>query len=147
MNKAYTESVLGHTAEHFEALAEIALILEARPLTFIERNAVERSMQVLVESCIGLSKHVCKKSGRQVLGDARACTLKALEIMDASHPRTSTIDPAVLQGAIGMRNAIVHDYLNLDWAIVMAVVTKGEHLKLKRFIAAATAFLVAAASE
>jgi len=143
MNKAYTESVLEHTTEHFESLAEIASILEARSLTFIERNAVERSMQVLVESCIGLSKHVCKKAGRQVLGEAKATALKALEILESSLGRVTGVDPLTLQGAIGMRNAIVHDYLNLDWSLVVAVVRQGEHLKLKRFIAAATEYLAA----
>jgi len=143
MNKAYTESVLEHTAEHFEALAEIAAMLEVRSLTFIERNAVERSMQVLVESCIGLSKHVCKKAGRQVLGEAKATALKTLEILESSLGRAVGIDPVALQGAIGMRNAIVRDYLNLDWALVIAVVKEKEHLKLKCFIAAATEYLAA----
>ena len=143
MNKAYTESMLEHTSEHFEALAEIASILEARSLTFIERNAVERSMQVLVESCIGLSKHVCKKAGRQVLGEAKATALKALEILESSRGQSIGVDPLTLQGAVGMRNAIVHDYLNLDWALVVGVVREGEHLKLKCFIAAAAEYLAA----
>src|SRR5690606_41691548 len=33
----------------------------------------------------------------------------------------SQIPHALLKGALGMRNAIVHDYLNLDWTRIEAV--------------------------
>lgn len=37
------------------------------------------------------------------------------------------------QRIIGMRNAIVHDYLNLDEKIIKAIVVNKRYLKLKDF--------------
>jgi uncharacterized protein YutE (UPF0331/DUF86 family) len=134
MNNHYTLAVIEHTNEHFEALEELVDKLKAQqPLTFHERNSAERSLQIIVEACIGLSKHICKKANKQTLGEASANAIKALELLP-SQP----ITPAELKGAIGMRNAIVHDYLNLDWQLVEAVLIQQNHLKLKSFILAAT---------
>lgn len=60
-----------HTQEHIESLLELNKVLATRSLSFLERSAAERSVQVVVEACIGLSKHVCKKAEKQVLGDAK----------------------------------------------------------------------------
>jgi uncharacterized protein YutE (UPF0331/DUF86 family) len=140
MNSTYTESVLELTEEHFEALNELGTILLQRQLSFIERNAAERSIQVVAEACIGLAKHICKKSGRQVLGDTSASTQKAVEILQATQ-KLEERTPKHLLGAIGMRNAIVHDYLNLDWDLVAHVITNQDYLKLKNFIQAASIYL------
>jgi uncharacterized protein YutE (UPF0331/DUF86 family) len=146
MSSAYTESVLELTQEHFEALGELGDTLRQRQLSFIERNSAERSIQVLVEACIGLSKHICKASGRQILGDASANAQKAVDILQAQQGANvaGIVDQQALKhllGAIGMRNAIVHDYLNLDWELVAQVILSKAYLRLNPFILAATAYL------
>ena len=39
-----------------------------------------------------------------------------------------------IRGAIGMRNAIVHDYLNLDWALIEQVIRNGQYRILTLFV-------------
>jgi uncharacterized protein YutE (UPF0331/DUF86 family) len=134
---SYTESILEHTEEHFAALLELTYILSQRDLTFHERNSAERSIQVVVEACIGLSKHICKKAEKQVLGEAAMTAQKALEILP-----DSPIPYSELRGAIGMRNAIVHNYLNLDRGLIEAVLRKKAYLNLKSFINASTRYLI-----
>jgi len=137
MNTAYLQSIFEHTNEHIEALDELSELLPQRSLTFHERNSAQRSIQVVVEACIGLSKHTLKSAQKQVLGDAASTALKALELLP-----TSAITPAELKGAIGMRNAIVHDYLNMDWALLEAVLKQQDYHKLKAFIQAASTHLM-----
>jgi uncharacterized protein YutE (UPF0331/DUF86 family) len=40
-----------------------------------------------------------------------------------------------------MRNAIVHDYLNLDWQLLAAVIERKKYHNLQGFIQAAVGFL------
>lgn len=136
MNRAYTESVKEHCSVHFQALEELAGILESRPLGFHERNSAERSIQVIVEACIGLAKHCCRKAGRDILGDATGCAMSSLELIGSE-----VIAANRLRGAIGMRNAIVHDYLNLDWRLIEQVLRERAFLGLGDYVNAATAFL------
>lgn len=136
MNSSYTESIIEHTEEHFSALLELSGLLSQRELTFHERNSAERSIQVVVEACIGLSKHICKKAEKQVLGEAAMSAQKALEILP-----DNPITYAELRGAIGMRNAIVHDYLNLDRDLIEAVLRERAYLNLKSFILAGARYL------
>jgi len=136
MNTAYLQSINEHTNVHFEALDELSQLLTQRSLTFHERNSAQRSIQVVVEACIGLSKHTLKQAQKQVLGDAASTVLNALKIL-----HTNAITPAELKGAIGMRNAIVHDYLNMDWPLLEAVLKQRDYHKLKTFILTATTHL------
>jgi uncharacterized protein YutE (UPF0331/DUF86 family) len=136
MNQAYLVAIDEHVNEHIEALLDLSEKITQRPLDFHERNSAQRSMQVLVESVIGLSKHVCKKAGKQTLGSAYANAIKALELI-AGQP----IKPEQLQGAIGMRNAIVHDYLNLDWKLLEQVLKESLFMDLLPFIKACASYL------
>lgn len=141
MNKAYSLSVSEHTEEHFESLDELAETLASRDLTFIEKSAAARSMQVLVGAGIGLSKHICKKAGKQALGDAAACVTKALSILSINRIEPIGLQEVELRGAVGMRNAIVHDYLNFDWDLLAAVIVQQKYQNLRGFIQDATIYL------
>ena len=136
MNRAYTASVREHCSVHFDAPRELADILDSRALGFHERNSAERSIQVIVEACIGLAAHCCRKAGRAVLGDAAGCALTSLELIGAD-----AITPEQLRGAIGMHNALVHDYLNLDWRLIEQVLRERAFLALDGYLEAAIAFL------
>ena len=81
-----------------------------RALSFAERSAVERSLQVITEAAIGSSKHFLKSQNKPVPSEARASIERVYEIL-----AIEGADIKDMRGAIGMRNAIIHDYLNLDW--------------------------------
>lgn len=137
MNRTYTDSVQEHCRVHLEALNDLSDTLSARELTFHERNSAERSIQIVVEACIGLSKHCCRKAGKTVLGDATAGAIASLELFG---PGVISADD--LRGAIGMRNAIVHDYLNLDWGLIEEVIRERYYQRLQSYIDAAIGFLL-----
>lgn len=54
------------------------------------------------------------------------CAQKALSLLPEQ-----PVKPETLKGAIGMRNAIVHDYLDLDWELVQGVIKQKAFLELR----------------
>lgn len=137
----YVESLRQHTREQLDTLDELAELAQQSPLRKFERLAVERSLQILVEAAIGVSKHSCKHAGIHTPPDASsytyawACVLKTHDLIQSQIPH------AVLKGAIGMRNAIVHDYLNLDWTRIESVVTTQGYHKVGDFVEEGLAYL------
>lgn len=61
MNQAYTEAVKEHTQEHIESLLELNKVLATRSLSFLERSAAERSVQVVVEPVSAFPSTYVKK--------------------------------------------------------------------------------------
>ena len=61
--------------------------------------------------------------------------------MTAHDLLNSPIPHSVLKGALGMRNAIVHDYLNLDWTRIEAVLVNKHYRAIGEFIAAGLDYL------
>ena len=47
-----------------------------------------------------------------------------------------------MRGAVGMRNAINHDYLNLDWQRVEAVVKEQRYREIKNYVMQVSAQLL-----
>jgi len=135
MNEAYVISMRQHVQEQLETLNELAEITKRQPLRKIERLAVERSLQIVIEAAIGVAKHCCKKAGKTHSGDAYKNLLTAHDLLNSNIPH------AALKGAAGMRNAIVHDYLNLDWARIEAVIVNQQYLTLGDFIEAGLTYL------
>ena len=104
--------------------------------TFKNRDyyAVERLLQVLVEACIGISKHWLKALKKPVPNDA----YKTFELLVQFNLLPES-DLTTWRKIIGLRNALVHDYLNLDRRIVLSVLREKHYLKLHEFIKYATA--------
>ncbi|MDO8862456.1 DUF86 domain-containing protein [Haliea sp. E1-2-M8] len=99
------------------------------PLTFNERNAAERGLQVLVEMAIGCAKHVLKCRGKPVPTEARAAIERVYELIAIVEPSATA-----MRGAVGMRNAIFHDYLNIDWRLLEAVLNERNYRSVAQFI-------------
>ncbi|WP_419810605.1 DUF86 domain-containing protein [Bacterioplanoides sp.] len=135
MNEAYIASIRQHTQEQVETLNELADNIKQQPLRKIERLAAERSLQILIESAIGVAKHCCKKAGKTNSGDAYRILLITHDLLGSNIPH------AVLRGAVGMRNAIVHDYLNLDWVRIEAVISKKQFEVMAEFIEAGLEYI------
>lgn len=135
MNEAYVISMRQHVQEQLETLNELAEATKRQPLRKIERLAAERSLQITIEAAIGVAKHCCKKAGKTHSGDAYKNLLTAHDLLNSNIPH------AALKGAAGMRNAIVHDYLNLDWARIEAVIVNQQYQTLGDFIEAGLSYL------
>lgn len=101
-------------------LLEIRTILAERPLSNLEYRAAERTLQVAIEACIGIAKHWAKA----LAGHSPQDAYQAFEIL----VQRSELAPESLSGwrkIIGLRNALVHDYLNIDPEIIRSVITQG----------------------
>ena len=128
LDRYYADSLKEHLAELKEQLQELEHILEQRPLSAIEYRALERNLQLLVEACIGLAKRVLKGQGCIPPSEAR----KAFGKLAAKGLDNCTIEWTKV---IGMRNAIVHDYLDIDAERITTVLKSRDYLKLFGFAA------------
>lgn len=124
----YVDAIQEHVNESVEDLDSLYQILQNRSWTRVERKGAERLLQILVESCIGIAKHWLKSQGKVLPSDAYSVFEKLTELQ--------LLPPAEIQEwqrVIGMRNAIVHDYLNLDEKVIRAVVVNKMYLRLQKF--------------
>lgn len=124
----YVFAITEQVAQHISALNELSDLINQRGLSFNERSAVERSLQVVVEAIIGCSKHYLKSLGKPIPAEARATIQRAYELLAIASP-----DIKDLIGAIGMRNAIIHDYLNLDWNKLEVVLKSKKYQLLEQY--------------
>lgn len=127
--KAYVFAVNEQVEQHLAGLDELADTYKQRPLSFNERSAVERSLQVTIEAAIGCSKHFLKKSNKPVPSEARGSIERVYELLSITEPNIKD-----MRGAIGMRNAIIHDYLNLDWNKLEEILKDKKYYKVKDYI-------------
>lgn len=77
-------------------------------------------MQITIESCIGIAKHWSKA----LSGSSPENANMAFEIL-AQH---QTLETEALTGwrkVVGLRNVLVHDYLNVDPDIIRSVIKDG----------------------
>ncbi|SHE95421.1 Uncharacterized conserved protein YutE, UPF0331/DUF86 family [Microbulbifer donghaiensis] len=123
---AYCTALTEQVSVHQQLLDQIRATSE---LGLLERSAAERSLQILAEAVIGASKHANRKLGLPERSDAAS---SATQLLEQSPCPGVTKDE--IRGAIGMRNAIVHDYLNLDWTLIEQVIRNRQYVKLGKFV-------------
>ena len=128
MLSIYVDAIQQHVNESVEDLDTLYDILKQRSWTRIERKGAERLLQTLVEACIGVSKHWLKQQNKVLPTDAYSVFKKLMELQ-----LIPAEDAQEWQRIIGMRNAIVHDYLNLDEKIIKTIVVNKMYLKLQDF--------------
>ena len=124
----YIDAIQQHVNESVEDLESIYDILQDRSWTRVERKGAERLLQTLVEACIGVSKHWLKKQNKVLPVDAYSVFEKLMGLQLISNK-----DADEWKRIIGMRNAIVHDYLNLDEKVIRAIIINKRYLKLQKF--------------
>ncbi len=106
MFNAYSASMQDHIQQLVSQLDQLASI--DRSLNQSESLAAERLLQVLIEACIGISKHWVKQQGLGIASDAN----RAFILLDQSGQWTNKeLD---WRKIIGLRNALVHGYLSID---------------------------------
>jgi len=128
MLNTYVDAIQQHVNESIEDLDTLYAILQERSWTRVERKGAERLLQTLVEACIGVSKHWLKQQNKVLPTDAYSVFEKLMELQ-----LIPAEDALEWQRIIGMRNAIVHDYLNLDEKVIKAIVVNKMYLKLQAF--------------
>jgi uncharacterized protein YutE (UPF0331/DUF86 family) len=125
MLNAYSASMQDHIQQLVSQLDQLASI--DRSLNQFESLAAERLLQVLIEACIGISKHWVKHQGLGIASDANS----AFILLDQSGQWTNKeLD---WRKIIGLRNALVHDYLNIDQQVILDVVNKRRYKALAEF--------------
>lgn len=111
------------------ATEQSALLAEARQrlaegaaLSPLEQSGVLHALQILIESAIGKAKQRIKAQGEPVpvsAYDAFAALARRGTIPQDQLPAWNAI--------IGLRNRIVHDYMNIDMRQVQELVAMGRH--------------------
>ncbi len=115
-------------------LFDLNELAELETLKNRDYYAIERLLQVLVEACIGISKHWLKSLKKTVPNDA----YKTFELL-VQYNLIPESDLVTWRKIIGLRNALVHDYLNLDRRIVLSILREKNYLQLENFVKYATA--------
>ena len=120
------------------AQEQSALLDEARitllaggTLSRLEQNGVLHAIQVLVENGIGKAKQLLKASAKQVPLSAYDSFLGLTEI-----GAVKASDLTLWNAAIGLRNRIVHDYMNIDMRRVLELVKNGQYRFITEFLLA-----------
>lgn len=118
-------------ARQYGALLEEARhqLVNDQTLSGLEQNGVLRAIQVLIENAIGKAKQIIKARGEPVpvsAYDAMAALVRLNAISEADLPSWNA--------AIGLRNRIVHEYMNLDIEMVLELVQENQHEFVVEFL-------------
>ena len=100
-------------------------------LSRLEQNGVLHALQVLIENAIGKAKQILKAKGEPVpvsAYDALAALARLRVIAEA--------DLQAWNAAIGLRNRIVHEYMNIDIERVLELVCADQHRFVTEFLLA-----------
>jgi len=127
MDSTYTLSMLNHVRQLSSELDELAEISNKRKLSKFEYRAAERMLQIVIEAAIGVTKHWCKS----VNGVAPASAYQAFEKLEVHGVKE--VGETNWKQIIGMRNALVHDYLNIDAAIIEQLIRERRYQSVVEF--------------
>lgn len=98
-------------------------------LTALEQAGMLHALQVLIENAIGKAKQALKAAGLEVpvsAYDAFAAAARLQLITPSELPQWNAI--------VGLRNRIVHDYMNVDLAQIAEIVRAGRYRLVVDFL-------------
>lgn len=124
MDNTYLFSMQEHLAELKSELQGLNDIIKQRELSRYEYRASERTLQMLIEACIGIAKHWTYALNKTAPADAYS----AFEAL--SQQGVDGINTIEWRKIIGMRNALVHDYLNIEPDIIKVVIKNATYKAL-----------------
>ncbi|MDD5329852.1 MAG: DUF86 domain-containing protein [Sulfuricella sp.] len=114
----YQEETAQIAHYQMETLEEARKKLDSgEKLSSLEQNGVLHALQVLVENAIGKSKHLLKAAGYDIPVSAHDTFVLLAEAGLIRQDRLSDWNRAV-----GLRNRIVHDYMNIRIDVVLELV-------------------------
>jgi len=114
-NSAYLSALSEHINQCEYDLQTLKNMLASRSLSRLEQHAAERTLQILIESAIGLAKHWAKAELHITHSEALASF-------------NNLADKGLIEKSdnwrriVGLRNVLVHDYLNVDAQIVQDII-------------------------
>lgn len=132
----YLTEAASHKQDYCQQLDELRAELAVSELRRRDYLAIERLLQILTELSIGLAKHCLKALQQHAAADAYQ-TFAQLQ----QHGFISAAELAQWRQIIGMRNGLVHDYLNIDINIVRSIVAQGHYQAVADFCDKAIEFL------
>jgi len=124
MDNTYIFSMQEHLRELKSELQGLSEIIEQRDLSRYEYRASERTLQVLIEACIGIAKHWIYGLNKVAPADAYSAFEKL------SQQGVKSVNDVEWRKIIGMRNALVHDYLNIEPEIIRIVIKNATYQSL-----------------
>jgi len=98
-------------------------------LTRLEHNGVLHALQVLIENAIGKAKHLLKAAGQDIPVSAYDAFVLLADI--GQIPREQVSD---WNRAVGLRNRIVHDYMNIRMDVVLDLVRNEQYNFIAGFL-------------
>ncbi len=98
-------------------------------LSRLEQNGVLHALQVLVENAIGKAKHLLKAAGQDIPVSAYDAFVLLTDI--GQIPREQISD---WNRAIGLRNRIVHDYMNIRMDVILDLVRSEQYSFIADFL-------------
>ncbi|MEY4718700.1 MAG: hypothetical protein RL563_1318 [Pseudomonadota bacterium] len=127
MDDTYLFSMREHLAELHSELQGLTAIIQQRELSRYEYRAAERTLQVLIEACIGIAKHWTYVLFKTTPADGYTAFAKL------SQHGLEGIHDVQWRKIIGMRNALVHDYLNIEPDIIKTLIIQTTYEPLFEF--------------
>ncbi len=113
-----------------EVLAEAAKKLASSSrLSRLEENGVLHAMQVLVENAIGKAKHLLKAAGIEPPISAYDAFILLVDIGKVEQAQLSNWN-----NAVGLRNRIVHDYMNIRMDVILDSVMSEQYRFIVDFL-------------
>jgi uncharacterized protein YutE (UPF0331/DUF86 family) len=98
-------------------------------LSRLEQNGILHALQVLVENAIGKAKHLLKAAGQEVPVSAYDAFVSLAAIGQIQHDQLDDWNRAV-----GLRNRIVHDYMNIRMAVMLELVQNEQYRFIIEFL-------------
>jgi uncharacterized protein YutE (UPF0331/DUF86 family) len=102
---------------------------QAHLLSPLEQAGVLHTLQILIENVIGKAKQLLKANAQPIPVSGYEA-FKAL----ANAGRVPLADLHSWNAVIGLRNRIVHDYMNIDMDQVLALVAAGKEQFIVQFL-------------
>lgn len=127
----YHEATLAMLRRQEVALNDAKARLQAESsLSELEWNGLEHALQLLVENAIGKAKHLLRLAGHS------PTPVNAYDAFVALHEvgMCSAADVDIWAKAIGMRNAIVHEYLKVNRDLIREVLLSGAYRHVTSFL-------------
>lgn len=106
-----------------------AVLQQGQALRPLEDAGVLHALQVLIENAIGKAKQLLKAAGQPVPVSAHDA-FAAL----ATHRLIDATDVPAWHAVVGLRNRIVHNYMNIDMVQVRTWVQAGKDHFVTRFL-------------
>lgn len=104
-------------------------LVDGKTLSLLEQGGVLHAYQVLIENAIGKSKHWLKALNVDIPVSAYDCFLSLHQ-----RGKITQDDLSQWNAAIGLRNRIVHDYMNVDMQFVYGLIQADKHVFIANFL-------------